>query len=68
MISICSIISRFKVQLQLAKASWLSALKNTVKTIYSKTKHTFKSCNIYLKPEHFCKSKFYIHKQLHYNR
>ena len=25
---------------------------------YLKAKHIFKSCNIYLKPERFCKSKF----------
>ena len=30
--------------------------------IYLKIRHIFKSCNIYLKPERFCKSKFPLSK------
>ena len=32
------------------------------KIIYSKARHIFKSCNIYLKTEHFRKSKFTLSK------
>ena len=35
---------------------------NHQKTIYLKTRHIFESCNIYLKPECFHKSKFTLSK------
>ena len=36
--------------------------KNAKKQIYLKIRHIFKSCNIYSKPEGFCKSKFILSK------
>ena len=33
-----------------------------VTTLHLETRHIFKSCNIYLKPERFCKSKFPLSK------
>ena len=32
-------------------------------TLHLETRHIFKSCNIYLKPERFCKSKFMLSKK-----
>ena len=40
---------------------FIKALKPP-KIIYLKTRHIFKSCNIYLKPEGFHKSKFTLSK------
>ena len=34
-----------------------------VTTLHLETRHIFKSCNIYLKPELFCKSKFMLSKK-----
>ena len=40
-------------------------MRYTVETVSLKTRHIFKSCNIYLKPERFRKSKFTLSKVTH---
>ena len=49
-----------KMTVTVMKKSYEKLKPRTI--IYLKTRHIFKSCNIYLKPERFRKSKFILSK------